>query len=339
MFGGILGLGCSGSDRVPQTVTPDGDAGFWAAGAKGYAAFIDRGGRVERRDYPMRRNAPKWAYDRWTGAAAQVVMVQQQAVLVTRIGEFFDWTHGAWRRLPVQIPEYYGDAPQLEHLFMTPGGQLGLHFHHGALMLGTMGELLSGRHQLETLDGYLTWTGVAGSAIYGLGWDQEGYTQAMYRRESSGPWTLVTRLLWDPLCVLSDADGRPLVVTQRAMVDPAPRSRGSLSSPVPLVGSDTTVSELAALVNIHVSRCISEDGGRDALLLTSMADGFDVVTVHEGQLAAWSCPGWSAWETIDAMIYRGQWTMVTEELSLVVVPRQCDAVEAKAALVEATSGT
>lgn len=314
---GLL-LGCSTSPR-PQSVTPEAPGVFWAVGSEGFAAHVDRQ-VIERRDYP-RSHAFRQSYGMQD---ATLLMINGRAVLVTRVGEFMDWTDQGWRALPVDL-QRGRDEPPAVHRVVEHGGWLAMQVGYDTLVTGTVGELISGGYREEPM-AYMDWLGFVGPTLHGLG--VASSVQALHRHEPGGGWAAPFPLMnWSPHCVIERPDHRPVIVAYGVVFDPSPRAYEGLHNQlVPVVDTRTTVSEILSYQErtIRVNRCFSR-GGATALLTVSTEVGDQLLTFGKGAMTAWDCadPDVSPWQWVDAFEIDGRWTMVDQELQTTSLEERC----------------
>ncbi len=319
---GLL-LGCA-TEGYPRSVTPEAPGVFWAVGSEGFAAHVD-GGVIERRDYPRSRAFRK----NYGMQDATLLMIKGRAVLVTRVGEFMDWTDQGWRALPVDLQRGRDEQPNVRRV-VERDGWLAMQVGYDTLVTGTMGELLSGGYREEPMES-MDWLGFVGSTLHGLG--HASFGQALHRHESGGGWAAPFPLMnWSPHCVIERPDHRPVVVAYGVVFDPSPSAYEGLHNPlIPVVDTSTTVSEILSLQDrtARVNQCFTR-GGETALLTVSTEADYELLTYTEGAITTWDCTGAEvySWRWIDAFEIDGRWTAVDDELQTTSLDDRCQPVPA-----------
>ncbi|MBI4956620.1 MAG: hypothetical protein HY908_31675 [Myxococcales bacterium] len=333
---GVLGSGCARTLYPgPENVTPERDGRFWVVGTEGYARYWD-GGRYHVRDYPT-EGEPDWAYSPSFGSpAAQVVSVGGEPFLFTRVGEVLRWDGRGWQRRAVRLPgTSYDGSTQVDAVRELASGELALQIHSDTLYVGTLAGFEHDAFAKEKTPTYFTWLGRLGGELWGIGWDTGGEVRALERRTAPGSWELVLRLgrdkdLGEPLCALRGGDGRPFVVTERAIVR-SPPSTGEAPPLTAVLPVLPPVAEGAAVARqmpadgaaAYVARCYpANEGARALLLLGATSPGRDanVLELRDGGLVAWHCDRLSGYEAVGAVPGERGWTVVTRDLGRTEVP-------------------
>ena len=237
-LGLALGLlaGCSrpAAPRYVERVTSDEQGVVWLTGSDGYAARVGGGTRGQI-DYPILGKSPDVAYGHAPVAASRVVVRRGVPFLFTRPGEVYTWGPGGWARLPMHFTSSSVPEVQVDEVLLTPQDEWIVHLHTTTLLRASHENLLASRFATEQIPTYVTWLGLLGGSLYGLGWEGSTERRTVYKLVG-GRWQIfptglvkvhgMIRTPQDEIAVVTDDS---LVVIEQEGQQTTPRTRKLLA--------------------------------------------------------------------------------------------------------------